>query len=138
MRRVESFLSITGQRRRLVVLTFGLTVFSAVGIRVFSFRRIVTFLQRIPAGPTDQVATDDIRWATVVAARYVPGTTCLVRGVVAHPLCRRYGHESDLYVGVDRESETFAAHSWVESRGEVVVGDDVDLERYETLGVIAS
>jgi hypothetical protein len=41
-------------------------------------------------------------------------------------------------VGVERGSEEFLAHSWVESRGDIVVGDNVDLDEYETLGVVES
>jgi hypothetical protein len=121
-----------------VFLTVGLTILSTVGIRIVSFRYIASALDLLPSASREQTAIADIRWATVVASRHIPGTTCLVRGIVAHTLCRRYGHKSDLYVGVDRESDVFAAHSWVRSRDEVVVGDEVDLERYEVLGVVAS
>jgi hypothetical protein len=121
-----------------VLLALVLTTFSAVGIRVSSLKRVRRFCNQIATHETATVTLDDIRWATVVAGRHVPETTCLIRGVVAHTLCQRYGHESDLYVGVDRESETFAAHSWVESHDRVVVGDEVDLGRYEVLGVVAS
>ena len=138
MNRLDAFRSLSPRRRRLIVLTAVLTVLSTVGIRVDSFKRNASIFDRIPSAPEKGITVADIRWTTVVASRYVPGTTCLVRGIVAHTLCHRYGHDADLYVGVNRESESFAAHSWVESHGEIVVGDDVNLGRYEVLGVVAS
>lgn len=137
MTRAGRFVALPAGRRKIFVFTLVLMAVAKTAITFGSFRRVSSTFDRIPKSD-ERPATVDIRWATHAASAQVPGTNCLVRGIVAHTLCRRYGHESSLYVGVDRDSEEFAAHSWVESGGEVVVGDDVDLSRYETLGVVAS
>jgi len=136
MGRLRSFLALPTPRKRLIVLALALTLFVRAGLALGSFRRTGSLLGRLPASGNRGVGHSEIRWAATIAGNQVPNTTCLPRALVAHTLCRRYGHESDLYVGVDRESETFVAHSWVESHGEVVVGDEVDLDSFETLGVV--
>jgi len=150
MSRLRSFLALPPSRKRLFVVALALTVLVRAGLVLFSFRRTGALLDRLPGSDGRQSAGDDgqpssseghppraeIRWAVTMAGNQVPNTTCLPRALVAHTLCRRAGHPSNLYVGVDRESEEFVAHSWVESHGEVVVGDEVDLENFETLGVV--
>lgn len=135
MNRVRRFLRLPGRRRRLLVVALVASLLVRVGLHVGSFRTTASVVDSVPGSTTDRTLAD-VRWATVAAGRELPGGSCLTRGVVAHALCRRYGYQSDLYVGVDRESESFTAHSWVESDGDVVVGDEVDLDRFEPLGVL--
>lgn len=72
-------------------------------------------------------------WAVEAADVRIPGDrTCLVRSLSAEMLVRLYGFEPRHRIGVDPDDE-FAAHSWLEYDGEVVIGDDVDLDRYEPL-----
>jgi hypothetical protein len=136
MSRLQSFLALPTSRKRLFVLTLALTLFVRVALALGSFRQTGSLLGRLPASRSRTVDRSEISWAVTAAGNQVLNTTCLPRALVAHTLCRRFGHESDLYVGVDRESEEFVAHSWVESHGEVVVGDEVDLDSFETLGVV--
>jgi hypothetical protein len=139
MSRVGSFARLSNERRALVAMAVCLTAMVRVGLAVSSFRRLADLLAYVPARVSNEharVDRADVRWATVTAARQVPGTSCLDRALVAHTICRSCGHESAIHVGVDRESDEFTAHSWVESRECVVVGDDVDLDRFEHLGVI--
>mgnify|MGYP000406888904 CR=1 FL=1 len=135
-RRFRRFVDLPWRRQRLLVGTLVLSIVVRTGLRLSSFRRTATLLDLIPEATGPRPSLEDVRWATIVANWQLPSTTCLTKGLVAHTLCRRYGHPADLYVGVDRESDGFVAHSWVESGGRVVVGDDVDLDRYEPLGVL--
>lgn len=137
MRHVGAFVKLSPRRRRLFLFAVLLSLLARTGLGWFGFRRTTQLFGRIPSKSRD-VDFTEIRWATTSAANQLPGTTCLPRALVAHTLCRRYGHESSIYVGVDRDAEDFAAHSWVESGGRIVVGDDVDLDRYERLGVVAA
>lgn len=138
MTRLGAFLRLAAARQHLLVLALALTLGARLGLWVESFRPIAALFDRVPKTNASGVSTADVRWAVRVAASQVPGTGCLTKALVAQTLCRRYGHPADLYVGVEQGGSAFAAHSWVESRGEVVVGDDVDLDRYETLGVLGS
>ena len=138
MNRVQLFRALAPARQKLLLAALALTLAARASLAVTSFRRTVDGFGHVPDSRGRDVSRSEIRWAVTTAGNQIPGTTCLPRALVAHALCRRYGHPSHLYVGVDRESDEFAAHSWVESREDVVVGDEVDLDRYEMLGVIAS
>jgi hypothetical protein len=54
----------------------------------------------------------------------------------AQALLHRYGHPAELRIGVrwvDGNRSEIEAHAWVESEGEVVVGDDEPLSEYVRL-----
>jgi len=136
MSRVRSLFALSRRRRALLVGALALTALARAGFAVTSYRRTARLFDRVPSRSSAAATPEDVRWAVRCTAAQVPGATCLVKGLVAHALCRRHGHPAELYVGVEREREGFAAHSWVESDGRVIVGDDVDLDRYEPLGVL--
>jgi hypothetical protein len=74
-----------------------------------------------PACPRGRVP-----WAVGRVASALPGTqSCLVRALVAETLLVRRGYPAALRFGVDHSDEEFAAHAWVESGSEVVVGGEV-------------
>lgn len=136
MSRLRSFASLSVERRRLFLFTLGVLAVARVGLSLTSFRRTAHALGQLPVASGRSPPREDIRWAVETAGNQVPGATCLVRGVTAHSLCRRYGYPSRLCVGVDRTGDELLAHSWVEIDGDVLVGDDVDLDRFERLGVV--
>jgi hypothetical protein len=138
MSRFGSFFALSPARRRLFAGALALTILARGGFIATSFQRTTSLFGRVPVVDRSDVSRSDIRWAARTASEQVPGVTCLARAVVAHTLCRRHSHPSIVYVGVERGSEEFLAHSWVESRGDIVVGDNVDLDEYETLGVVES
>jgi len=72
-------------------------------------------------------------WAVETASRHVPGTTCLTEALAGQVILERNGHDSKLRIGVTRGETGLTAHSWLEHRGEVVVGDAADLSEYTLL-----
>ncbi|WP_436926780.1 lasso peptide biosynthesis B2 protein [Halosimplex amylolyticum] len=138
MSALRSFAELSTRRRRLLLTALTVTVVGRVGLATISFRRVASLLSWVPTTNGPSPTRADIHWAVVVASRQVPGTTCLERALTAQTLCRRYGRPARLYVGVDRDPDhgEFSAHSWVESEGSVLVGDEVDLGRFEPLGVV--
>ncbi len=83
----------------------------------------------------DPCSADDILWAVAAAMRRIPGTTCLMRALVAAALFKVNGIEAELLIGVRKEADGagLAAHAWVLVGGRVVVGNMVDLDRYTAL-----
>lgn len=73
--------------------------------------------------------------AVVVADARLPGSrSCLVRSLASEALLRLYGHVPTHRIGVDPGAEDgFAAHSWLEHDGDVLIGDIEDMARYEAL-----
>jgi hypothetical protein len=65
------------------------------------------------------------------AGRFVPGASnCLVRALATQTLLGRFGHRSDLRIGVRKAGDGgIAAHAWLECDGAVVVGD-FELDHY--------
>jgi hypothetical protein len=64
-----------------------------------------------------------IAWAVPVAARFVPGATCLSQALAARSLLRLAGHPSTLTIGVRKGAAgELEAHAWVHSGTWPVVG----------------
>ncbi len=79
-----------------------------------------------------------VRGAVRRADGAMPGQrSCLAKSLVAAALLEAAGRDATVRLGVARPDEGFQAHSWVESDGWVVVGDDYRLEQYEPLGTLA-
>jgi hypothetical protein len=77
-----------------------------------------------------------IAWAVEKAAKYSPvGSTCLASALVAQALFSRHGYDTSLQIGVKRDTHgRFAAHSWLEHEGVVLVGGTKDeIEDYAVL-----
>ena len=77
---------------------------------------------RISGAPTPHPPTRIAR-AITIAARLIPGATCLVRALAAQRLLARHGYASNLHIGVANSPETgFEAHAWIEYQGRILVG----------------
>jgi hypothetical protein len=64
-----------------------------------------------------------VAWAVTVAARFVPGATCLSQALAARVLLRAAGHPTTLSIGVRRDpGGVIQAHAWVHSGVRPVVG----------------
>lgn len=137
MGRVSGFLRVPiGDKARLLVATC-LLLITRVGLFVVSFSRFRRLLLA-PTGPLARVVVGSpppgrIAWAVDAADRALPGErTCLMRSLSAEWLHRCYGHRIVHRIGVDK-ADSFEAHSWIESEGEVILGDLEDLSRFESL-----
>jgi hypothetical protein len=72
-----------------------------------------------------------VTWAIRVAARRVPGASCLTQALAGQILLGYYGHVSEICVGVARDGrQSLRAHAWVEVDGDVLIGNRRDLDRY--------
>jgi hypothetical protein len=105
------------------------TIVASVGLRVLSLatvRRLVRFVlgSAHPLPPGRRRSAQVLIRAAVSAGIHWPfGSTCLARALVAQALLHRHGHEGRLRLGVRRNSDgIFAAHAWIERRGDIVVG----------------
>jgi len=78
---------------------------------------------------------EKIAWAVATASRAVPsGGNCLVRALATGIVLKRYRYPSELKIGVKKPVDGhFGAHAWLESGGNVVIGD-FELDRYVPLG----
>ena len=67
------------------------------------------------------------------AAWFVPHATCLVRVLVGAHLFAAQGRRADVVIGVRRRAGVLEAHAWLESGGQVILGDVQDLSSYHPL-----
>jgi hypothetical protein len=75
---------------------------------------------------TPSCPRERVPWAVERVASALPGAqSCLVKALVAETILVRRGYPAALRFGVDPSDGAFAAHAWVESGDEVVVGDEV-------------
>jgi Transglutaminase-like superfamily len=65
---------------------------------------------------------EEICRAVDIAARLVPGATCLVKAQVCSAMLNRFGYAAEIKIGVLKKSSNLEAHAWVECEGRVVLG----------------
>jgi transglutaminase superfamily protein len=74
--------------------------------------------QRRRAAPS----SEEMCRAVDIAARFVPGATCLVKAQVCSAMLNHLGYPAEIKIGVWKKSSNLEAHAWVECEGLVVLG----------------
>jgi len=83
------------------------------------------------------VPVNRLSWAVKVAARRIPGASCLTQAIALQRLLARAGHSAEIRIGVARDSSrAFKSHAWVQCSGEIVLGDTDDLHLYTPMLVL--
>jgi len=83
-------------------------------------------LPRTGAAPAGRWA-----WAVRVASRRIPGASCLTQALALQWLLARAGQSARIHIGVAKQgARGFEAHAWLESGGEILIGDDRPLEGF--------
>jgi hypothetical protein len=109
-------------------------------LKAFGYRRVERSLRRlVPLRPPpldeDHVARATVRLVLVAAARVPVASTCLSRSLTLWALLRVRGVEGTIRFGLRRAGEEFAAHAWVDHRGQPL-NEAADVgERFSTLPV---
>lgn len=97
------------------------------------FRRVRAFVDARQPAPqrSGRVAANQWAWAVGVAARRIPGASCLTQALALQWLLVRAGQSASIHVGVAKDgARGFEAHAWLESGGEILLGGDEPLERF--------
>jgi len=78
-----------------------------------------------PSARSEPQTINRVVWAIAVAARYIPGSKCLVQALAGRELLAGYGFSSTIHLGVAKDSRNWLnAHAWVESGGRTIIGGD--------------
>lgn len=86
---------------------------------------------RSPRSNSEPIASQiwtTVRMVKTAAKYYQPWANCLKKSLVLWILLRDRGIRSEIRIGVERESTTFAAHAWVEYQG-IVLNDSDDVHQ---------
>lgn len=139
MRRTAKFFALTPPDRTLLLGTVAPLLAIRIAMWTLRFARV----RRIADAMSRWVHTDaeesrpspeKIAWAVATASRIVPrGGNCLVRALATGVVLNRHGYSSELKIGVMKPvGGGFEAHAWLESEGQVLIGD-FQLDRYVPL-----
>ena len=97
------------------------------------FRRVRAFVDARQPAPqrSGRVAANQWAWAVGVAARRIPGASCLTQALALQWLLARTGQSSQIHVGVTKHgARGIESHAWLESGGEILIGGDEPLDRF--------
>ncbi len=142
-RNVYRFVGLPSQLRFQLIKAFIVVAGVRVALTLFSFRRFQTLLGRFttriraPHAKTSP-SRAQLVWAVRTASTRVPHATCLTQALAAQVLFERHGYPAVVHIGVasgETQYGAFQAHAWLESDGEVVIGNsEVPYTRLITLG----
>lgn len=122
--RWQKFLRLPWPAQKLFLQALGLLPLISLAIRLFSFRRTQSALQRaLPVGKMRGQNSDarlvhqSARMVRAAADHGPFRGNCLRQSVVLWWLLRRQGIDSELRIGVRKAGARFEAHAWIEWRG---------------------
>lgn len=127
--------------RKLVFTMVILVEMIRVGLKLSSLKKVKRILERIshtfPGNqPADGKYREQVVWAASTVGRQLLGDQpCLAQALAVQMVFNRRKIPADLCIGVVKEKDgRLAAHAWVESEGQVVIGGtQEELSRYTRL-----
>jgi transglutaminase superfamily protein len=124
---IGKFLDLNPDDRRLLLRAFAAVGNAWICVRLLPPSGVLKKISAeipLPSGHQRQT-TVHIAWAVTVAARYIPGSKCLVQALAGRKLLANYGFSSAIHIGVAKDSKNWLnAHAWVEAEGKTVIGGD--------------
>ncbi|HEY9632633.1 MAG TPA: lasso peptide biosynthesis B2 protein [Coleofasciculaceae cyanobacterium] len=140
MKPLRKFLHLKASDRHLLIVTFTLLGAIRLGLWLLPFRTWRHLLSRLMQAQSklhksDPASVSQVVWAVCVVSHYMPGgVKCLARAAATQVLLSRHGHAADLHIGVAKGEEgQLEAHAWVESQGQIVIGNLSNLSRFTPL-----
>ena len=121
-----------GQRdpvaRKLFVQAFFLFPWVALGLKLFGFRHTQKAMEGLFPLAAKRLESNECHAVISTTARQVSGTAhycqpwsnCLKKSLVLWGLLRQKGIDSELCIGVRRETAPFEAHAWLECQGYIL------------------
>ena len=128
MKKVRNFLKLPLPEKGLLIKALLFVWGVKFGLRLLPFRTMLTLTKPAPNKPgRTSFPLNQLLGAMDTAGRNVPRTTCLVRAIAGQAFLARYGHQTDLRIGVlkDQSEKRVKAHAWLESQGLVLLGGSV-------------
>jgi hypothetical protein len=138
--KIAKLIHLDSSKRQLLISTFALLALVKLGLSIMSFKTLHRFMLKISYSQLknqmpEQISLENIIWALNMSTHYIPGgAKCLARALTCRVFMSRYNYTSQLYIGVAKgEDEGLKAHAWIESQGQVVVGNLPDLCEFKKL-----
>jgi hypothetical protein len=123
MQVVTRFLRLSKQDRLLLFQAVLAMYLIRLSLALLSLQTVHRLAVKIAWRCDESLRADRIVWAVRSAARFVPGSSCLVQAFAAQTLLVRHGYRPLLTIGVAKnECNQFGAHAWVVCENEVLIG----------------
>ena len=136
MNLLRQFRDLPAVERKLLVRTFAVVVAIRLLLWTVSFRLVL----RLIFTPTAvfpalaQIPVRRLSWSVQASAKRIPAASCLTQALALHWLLARAGQAANLRVGVAKDgSRGLASHAWLEHEGEILIGDNGELDRYSPI-----
>lgn len=141
MNPIRQFTELPARERKLLLRAFALVAVVRIALWTVPFRfahRLLTRRSTVsPALAT--ISVKRLSWAVQAAAKRIPGASCLTQALALHRLLARAGHSADLRIGVAKDgARGLASHAWLEHKGEILIGDNGELDRYSPILALSS
>ena len=140
LRYLNRFLRVRAGAKRLLVFCLALQMGIRLGLWLAPYSKIQGFAEKwankwIPRKTSpDPTFESRVVWAIMASSRLVPRCTCFVRALAAQMLFRREEVQTELRVGIAKDSNgRLKGHAWLEKNGEVLIGGMEDLSQYTLL-----
>ncbi len=123
---------------RLATLAWVALMCARLGLSILGYKRISRHLPAPGRRAAPPAFKRRVRRRITLAARFVPGASCLPQALAGRILLAWRGYSSEIHLGVKAEpSGQIAAHAWLTSGEEIVLGDlGVDISEYSHLMVL--
>jgi len=136
MKRIRQFVELSPQERSLLLRAVILvaTVRLALWTMPFGAVRQLLGKRRTVSTRLAAISAKRLSWAVQAAARRIPAASCLTQALALQHLLARAGHPAELHIGVAKDAARgFQSHAWVEYRGQILLGDNGELEHYSPM-----
>jgi hypothetical protein len=133
MNRLRQFAKLTPGERSLLLRAVILVATVRLALWTMPFRAVRKRLAQRPAvsAKLAAVPVKRLSWSVQAAARRIPAASCLTQALALQHLLARAGYTAELHIGVAKDAARgFQSHAWVEYRGQILLGDNGELERY--------
>lgn len=132
--KIRRFLELDRADRRLLIHAVGWLAVARVRLAITPFARLAEALANNPyeaQGESDPLLPERIGFAVRAAANDVPWRSdCFPQAIAGREMLGRYGHESTIHLGVNKDDEAnIAGHAWLTCGDTVVTGGEV-MDRY--------
>ena len=125
MNRWKKFRALPISQRRLLLRAWVEVLQTRMGLWLlpFSWHAARIVCTQPVAIRTSEITAENIAWAVVIAARYMPRATCLTQALAAKRMLNAEGISSQIRLacGVDNNGDA-GAHAWLECNEKVLLG----------------
>jgi hypothetical protein len=130
-------------QRAIAIRASALLPVALITLRILGLRhslRVLGWLSRpkpfsnaAPKGYVRPLAETIAHIVQAVARHHPLRSNCLSQSLVLWSLLRQWGVDSHLRIGVNKQAESFAAHAWVEHRGQILGNDRQWCQQFRAL-----